>query len=103
MTRPTLAQHDTRLALLEQGKAHDAEHDRAVIDKLDKITAEIASLRKYVEGEVKLIAERQTKTETRVDKVLGNVRAFGAGMAAAFTLLGGGIATAIGNVLGWFK
>jgi hypothetical protein len=103
MSGPTLHQHETRLALLERGAAHDAEHDKAVLDKLDKITDEITSLRSYVEQEVKVIADRQNKTETRVNTVLGNVRAFGAGMAAAFTLIGTALGAGLSSFLEWFK
>jgi len=103
MTRPTLAQHETRLALLEQGAAHDAAHDEAMLDALKEIRDEVKALREHVDTKFDNLSERQTKTETRVDKVLGNVRAFGAGMAAAFTLIGTALGAGISSVLEWFK
>lgn len=103
MSRPTLSEHDTRIALLERGATHDAEHDKALLDKLDGITDEITSLRKYVEAEVRVITDRQTETETRLDRVLGNVRAFGAGMAAAFTLIGTALGAGLTSLVEWLK
>lgn len=60
--------------------------------RMEAIRVEIASL-----------TDRQTKTETRVDKVLGNVRAFGAGMAAAFTLIGTALGAGLTSILEWLK
>jgi hypothetical protein len=56
-----------------------------------------------IHAEVKALTEAHNETKGRVDKVLGNVRAFGAGMAASFMLLGGAIGTAAGQIMGWFK
>ncbi|MDT8328453.1 MAG: hypothetical protein RQ750_13900 [Roseovarius sp.] len=78
----------------------DMERIADAFERLERAhITEVAAIR----DEVKLLTEAHTETKTRVDKVLGNVRAFGAGMAAAFTLIGGGIATAVAQLLGWFK
>ena len=83
---------DRLVEIVSEAKAMIERNESARQDEIKAIRAEVTALSK-----------RQGATETRVDKVLGNVRAFGAGMAAAFTLLGGGIATAVGQLLGWFK
>lgn len=58
---------------------------------------------KAINDKVEALSDRQTKTETRVDKVLGNVRAFGAGMAAAFTLIGTALGAGLSSILEWLK
>lgn len=58
---------------------------------------------KAIREDIAALTERQNKTETRVDKVLGNVRAFGAGMAAAFTLIGTALGAGLSSLLEWFK
>lgn len=96
MTRPTLAQHETRLALLEA-------KDEALLPALKEIRDEVKTLREHVDTKLETLTERQTTVETRVDKVLGNVRAFGAGMAAAFTLIGTAIGAGITGLMEFFK
>lgn len=111
MTRPSLAEHDKRLALLEERvtttREHDAAHDKAVLDALKEIRDDVKSLRQYVEDEVKAMTERQTKTETRVDTLMAEIKGTGRGIkigwAAAFTLIGGGIAAVVGQITGWLK
>lgn len=76
-------------------------HDWRKADE-DGKAARLAEL-KAIREEIASLTERQNKTETRVDKVLGNVRAFGAGMAAAFTLIGTALGAGLSSVLEWFK
>lgn len=103
MTRPTLSAHETRIALLEQSAAHDAANDEAMLSALKEIRDEVKALREHVDTKLDDLSERQTKTETRVDKVLGNARAFGAGMAAAFTLIGIAIGEGLSQIMEFFK
>ncbi len=107
MTRPTLAEHATRLALVEQAaqqaKSNQAERDELMLRTLNEVRDEVKSLRAYVEREVEELRDRQLNIESRVDKVLGNVRAFGAGMAAAFMAVGAAVGAGFSQVLEWFK
>jgi uncharacterized protein (DUF2342 family) len=103
VTRPTLASHETEIALLKQAALHRVKQEERMNDTLDDLLAEMKALRGYVESEVDELKERQIKIEGRVDKVLGNVRAFGAGMAAAFTLVGATVGAGISQLVGFLK
>lgn len=103
MTRPSLAAHDKRIALLEQAASHDAAHDNAVLAALGDIRAEIASLRRDMKAEVEKVTDRQTSIENAWSKVQGTVGGIKIGWAMAFTFIGSAVAVAAGQIMGIFK
>lgn len=92
-----------RIAVLEANARNAAAQHEAIIGVMKEIRDDVKSLRAYVEAEVTELRDRQVKVEGRVDKVFGNVRAFVAGMAAAFTLLGTAVGAGITSLLEWLK
>lgn len=68
-------------------------------DGVERVDAHLQALSDKLEA----LTKEHTETKTRVDKVLGNVRAFGAGMAAAFTLIGTVIGAGISGLVELFK
>ena len=103
VSRPTLSDHETRLALLERGAQHDAEHDETVLKALKEIRDEIKALNEKSEARMKALEDKQADMDTRLKIAAGTVRGVGIGWAAAFTFLGGAIATAVSNFMGLFK
>lgn len=103
MNRPTLAGHETRLALLEQGRAHDAGHDEAVLLTLNEIRDEMRELSKAQEARIAALETKHTELDTAIKVAAGTARGIGIGWAAAFTFLGGAIATVVANIAGLFK
>lgn len=103
MSRPTLADHDKRLALLERGAQHDAEHDEAVLKALKEIRDEMKALNEKSEARIKTVEDKQADFDTRIKVVAGTARGIGIGWAAAFTFLGGAIATVVTNVKDLFS
>ena len=101
--RPTLAQHETRISLIEQGREHDAERGAAVLKTLQEIRDEMKALREHVDTKIDSLSDRQTKTETRLDTMLaeakGTVRGVKIGWAAAFAAIGGGIVAAASKIM----
>ncbi len=100
------AQHPTQGEQLV-GMRKDIDHLIHSVDEWRKADEQgkadrLAEL-KAIREDIAVLTERQTKTETRVDKVLGNVRAFGAGMAAAFTLIGTALGAGLSSFLEWLK
>jgi hypothetical protein len=89
--------------LLEKGAEHDAAHDEAVLKLMQEIRDEMKSLRHDFETKMDAMNERQTKTESRVDSVFGNIRAFGIGWASAFTLIGAGAVAGFEKLAELFK
>lgn len=89
------------------GMRKDIDHLVQAVNDWRKVDEEGKAARleelKGLRSEIAALTERQNKTETRVDKVLGNVRAFGAGMAAAFTLIGTALGAGLSSFLEWFK
>lgn len=103
MSRPSLADHETRLALLERGAQHDAEHDEAVLKALKEIRDEMKALNEKSEARMKALEDKHADMDMRIKVAAGTARGIGIGWAAAFTFLGGAIATAIANVTELFK
>ena len=103
MTRPTLANHETRLALLEQGRAHDGEHDEAVLSALQEIRDEMRELNKAQNSRIAAVEAKHTELDTAIKVAAGTARGIGIGWAAAFTFLGGAIATVVANITGLFR
>lgn len=88
MPKPQPSTPGERISVLEAEVEHASEQRGELLRMMKEVRDELKGLRNSVDTEVAALKERQTKVETRVDKVLGNVRAFGAGMAATFTLIG---------------
>jgi hypothetical protein len=103
VTRPSLAQHAERLARLEKGAEHDAEHDAAVLSALGEIRDEMKALREHVGKEVESLNAKHGALDTAVKEAKAMVRGFGAGWAAAFMFIGGAIGAGLSNLTGLFK
>ncbi len=88
MTRPTLAHHETRLALLEKGAQQDAAHDEAVLDALKEIRDEVKALNERQDARIKALEDKHAEFDTRIKVAAGTARGIGIGWAAAFTTIG---------------
>jgi hypothetical protein len=107
MVRPTLAEHETRISLLEQGREHDAERNAIVLRTLQEIRDEMKTFREHVDAKFDALTERQNKAELHIDTIIaeakGTVQGIKVGWAAAFTLIGGGIVAAFNQLVEFFK
>jgi len=74
-----------------------------LIASVDKLESAAREETKEMRDEIKALQEDHRALKGRVDLVVGNVRAFGAGMAASFTLIGTAIGASIGHFTGLFK
>lgn len=103
MTRPTLAAHETRLALLEQAATHDAAHDESVLNALKEIRDEIHSLRTEGLEEFERMRTKYNALDKAVAEAKATARGIGIGWAAAFTFIGGAIGAGLSGLLEWLK
>jgi len=100
MSRPSLAEHATRLALLEQSAAHNGA---AMLEALHEIRDEVKSLRADFEQEVATMKQKHHDLDKAISEAKALARGFGSGWAAAFMLIGGAVGTAVANFMGLFK
>jgi uncharacterized protein YhaN len=103
MTRATVASNAQEIALLKMAHAHSLDHDREILAAMKDIRDELRAMHETFEKKMEELTDRQNKIETRVDKLLGNVRAFGAGVALPFTLFGAAVAVGIEKILDFIK
>lgn len=88
MTTRTQAERLTRIeTLLEQAVTQRAEDRKSMRDKIEEMSADIKAIRSDVEADKAALAALKNK---------------GTGLLIGAALAGGGIASGIGHIVGWF-
>lgn len=98
-----IARMEEHIVGLRDHLQRNGDASAEALQEIRKIAASFEAETKAIREEMAEFKAELTATKTRVDTIIGNVRAFGAGMAAAFTLLGTALGAGVSSLLEWFK